>query len=76
MIIDGKVYRDQEHQKWCLCPTCVAKDVMKKSFAETYRETFEKDPAEMTEEEWDSISEGNHRFYSWDQSDGFRAAND
>lgn len=76
MIINGKVYRDEKHPKWCLCPECVTKDAMKQSFVESYQNTFGKEPEDATEEETDSIAENNHRIYSRDQSDGTRADND
>lgn len=40
MIIDGKVYRDDEHPEWCLCPACVAVDPHKIAFMDAYENTF------------------------------------
>lgn len=34
MIIDGQVYRDEPHPKWCMCDECVPEDPEKKVFAE------------------------------------------
>lgn len=76
MIIDGRVYREDPHPKWCLCDECVTKDVLKKSFVESYENTFGKRPESATEDEMDAHAERTNRFYSWDQSDGHRADND
>lgn len=79
MIIDGQVYREDPHPKWCFCKDCLAEDETKRAFADSFENTFGALPTADTEdieEHWDSHAERSHRYRSGDQSDGFRADND
>lgn len=79
MIIDGQVYRDDPHPKWCFCKPCLAEDITKRHFAEAFEDTFGELPTADTEdieEHFEDYAERSNRPYSWDQSDGIRADND